>query len=116
MTPLILLLAAVQAGLLLWAAVHLSNVALRPKKIAPFFWALATMAVPLAVAKYSAESDRHRALCGAADCAILALCVAGVGWLWLEDPAAAPAWEGFADVAYANDSISVLRFGPATCA
>lgn len=78
MTPLILLLAAVQAGLLLLAAVHLSNVALRPKKIAPFFWTLATMAVPLAVAKYSAESDRHRALCSSADCVILILCVAGV--------------------------------------
>lgn len=78
MTPLILLLAAAQAGLLLWAAIHLSNVALRPKKTAPLFWALATMALPLAVAKYSAENDRHRALCSAADCIILALCVAGV--------------------------------------
>jgi len=78
MTPLILLLAAVQAGLLLWGSIHLSNVALRPKKTAPFFWALATLALPFAIAKYSADHDRHRAVCSAADCVVLALCVAGV--------------------------------------
>ncbi len=78
MTPLILLLAAVQAGLLLWSSIHLSNAALRPKKIAPFFWALATLALPFAIAKYSADRDRHRAVCSAADCVVLALCVAGV--------------------------------------
>jgi choline-glycine betaine transporter len=78
MTPLILLLAAVQAGLLLWGSIHLSNAALRPKKSGPIFWALATLALPLAIAKYSADHDRNRALCSAADCIILALCVAGV--------------------------------------
>ncbi len=78
MTSLILLLAAGQAGLLLWGSIHLSNVALRPKKAAAFFWALATLVLPFAIAKYSADHDRHRAVCSAADCIVLALCVAGV--------------------------------------
>lgn len=78
MTPLILLLAAVQAGLLLWSSIHLSNAALRPKKAGPFFWALATLVLPFAIAKYSADHDRHRAVCSAADCLVLTLCVAGV--------------------------------------
>lgn len=78
MTPLVLLLAAAQAGLLLWGAIHLSNVAMRPKKLGPFFWALVTLALPFGIAKYSADHDRDRALCSAGDCLILAFGVAGV--------------------------------------
>ena len=79
MTPaLMLLLAAAQAGLLLWGAVHLSNIPLRPKKFGPLCWAALTLALALGIAKYSATHDRNRALCSAADCIIIALSVAGV--------------------------------------
>jgi hypothetical protein len=78
MTALILLLAAAQAGLLLWAAVHLSNIVMRPEKTVPFFWALATLAVPLVITKYTADQDRHRALCSTGDCLLLAMSVAVV--------------------------------------
>ena len=78
MTPLVLLLAAAQAGLLLWGAIHLSNVALRPKALGPLCWALVTLALPLGIARAGADQDRYRALCGAGDGLILALSVAGV--------------------------------------
>jgi hypothetical protein len=78
MTPLVLLLAAAQAGLLLWGAIHLSNATLWPKARGPLFWALVTLALPLGIARSGADQDRQRALCGAGDCLILALSVAGV--------------------------------------
>lgn len=78
MTPLVLLLAAAQAGLLLWGAIHLSNVALRPKKLGPLFWAVVTLALPFGLARSGADPGRQRALCGAGDCLLLALSVAGV--------------------------------------
>jgi hypothetical protein len=78
MTPLVLLLAAVQAGLLLWAVVQLSNIALRPKKGLPIFWSLLALAGSLAIARYGSTHDRYRAVCGVADCLVLALSVAGI--------------------------------------
>ncbi|MCX6952101.1 MAG: hypothetical protein NTV51_08030 [Verrucomicrobia bacterium] len=78
MTSLTLPLAAVQAGLLLWAAVHLSNAVMRPKKLGPLLWALVTLAGPLAIAHYAIAYDRHRVVCGLADCLILSLSVAGI--------------------------------------
>ena len=78
MTPLVLLLAAAQAGLLLWGAIHLSNVALRPKKLGPLFWAVVTLALPFGLARSGADPDRQRAVCGAGDGLLLALSVAGV--------------------------------------
>ena len=78
MTSLILLLAAAQAGLLLWAAVHLSNAIMRPKKLGPLLWGLAALAGPLAIAAYASAHDRHRAVCSIADCLVLALSVAGI--------------------------------------
>ena len=78
MTPLVLLLAAAPAGLLLWGAIHLSNVALRPEKPGPLVWALVTLALPLGIAHSGADQDRPRALCGAGDCLILALSATGV--------------------------------------
>ena len=78
MTPLILLLAAGQAGLLLWSAVLLSNTFMRPRRTGPFFWALGALALPLALAKYTANQDQHRVLCSTGDCLILVLSVACV--------------------------------------
>jgi hypothetical protein len=78
MTPLLLLLAAAQAGLLLWAAVHLSNVAMRPRKFGSLFWGAVTLGLPLAIAMYGSKLDPVRSLCGPVDCLILALGVAGV--------------------------------------
>jgi len=78
MTPLVLLLLVVQAGLLFWAAFHLSDIYLHPKKAGPLLWALATLAGSLAIAKSTAEEDRHRALCSPGDCLVLALSVACV--------------------------------------
>ena len=78
MTPLILLLAVGQAGLLLWTAVHLSNLVMRPNKAGMFFWALVTLAGPVAIAKYAADQDRRSILCSAGDCLALVLSVACV--------------------------------------
>lgn len=78
MSSPILLLAAAQAGLLLWAAVHLSNAALRPGKVRPILWGLVMLGLSLAIAYFTAGQDQHRAVCSLPDCLILALTVAGI--------------------------------------
>ncbi len=71
-------LAVVQAALLLWGAVCLSNIALRPKKFLAVFGALLALGGSLAIAKYGAAEDTHRVLCSLADCIMLSISVAGV--------------------------------------
>lgn len=78
MTAYVLPLAALQAGLLLWAAVHLSNIALRPRKVGPSLWALVLLGGALAISHYALAQDRHRVVCTIADCVILAVSVAGI--------------------------------------
>lgn len=109
MTPLILLLAAAQAGLLLWAAVHLSNVAMRPRKISPFLWSLALLALPLWIANDSAQHDRHRALCSVGDCVIIALSVAGVRILAVNKEEARIAVDHAEAVSRAAEAVEAAR-------
>lgn len=77
MSPLTVALAVLQASLLLWGAVHLSNLSLRPRKLRAVFWGAVTLAGALAIASYGAAQDTHRTLCSLADCVVLALSVAG---------------------------------------
>lgn len=78
MTPLLLLMVVGQAGLLLWGAIHLSNVAMRPKKIRALLWSLVMVGGALAIAKYTATQDPQRVLCSLGDCLVLAFSVAGI--------------------------------------
>jgi prepilin-type N-terminal cleavage/methylation domain-containing protein len=78
MTLLLLVLAAGQAALLLWAAVHLSNVVLRGNKARAFLLAVATLLGPLAIAHLAAKRDLHRILPGIGDCLVLVATVACV--------------------------------------
>jgi hypothetical protein len=77
MTSLTVALAVLQAGLLLWGAIHLSNLTLRPRKLRAAFWGGLTLAGALAVARYGAVQDTHRTLCSLGDCLVLAVSVAG---------------------------------------
>ena len=78
MTPQVLLLAFAQAGLLLGSSVCLGNAALKRRPGFSFFWAATTLALALALVKYTAQLDPLRVLCSAPDCLILVLSVACV--------------------------------------
>jgi hypothetical protein len=78
MNPLTLLYAAAQAGMLLWGAVNVSNVLLRPNRTTAVLWTLAALAGALGVAHYAPEDDIRRVICTPADCLILVLSVAAV--------------------------------------
>lgn len=78
MTPQVLLLATAQAGLLLWSAVCLGNVALKRRPGFALFWGLTSGVLALALVKYSAALDPLRVLCSAPDCLVLVLSVACV--------------------------------------
>ncbi|MDQ1249779.1 MAG: hypothetical protein QG597_4155 [Actinomycetota bacterium] len=78
MTALFVLLVTVQAALLLWASIHLSNVFLRPAKLGPFVWTLVTAGCALAIAHHSAPIDLTRLLCSPGDCVVLMIPVACV--------------------------------------
>ena len=78
MTPLVILLALTQAGLLLWSAVGLANVVLKRRPGFALFSGVTTLALALALVKYAANVDPLRVLCSVPDCLILTLSVACV--------------------------------------
>ncbi|HVS54205.1 MAG TPA: hypothetical protein VHD62_17750 [Opitutaceae bacterium] len=78
MTLVLLLLAGVQAALLLWASIHLANAFLRPAKTAALLNAGLALVGALVIARYGARLDLHRILPGAGDCLMLIGAVACV--------------------------------------
>lgn len=78
MTPLVILLALTQAGLLLWSAVGLANVVLKRRPGFALFSGVTTLALALALVKYAANVDPLHVLCSVPDSLILVLSVACV--------------------------------------
>ncbi len=78
MTPLVLALAVLQAGLLLWSAVFLSNSALKRRPATGLFCGVLLLTLALALTRYTVGFDLLRVLCSPADCVVLVLSVACV--------------------------------------
>ena len=81
MTPLVLLLAFAQAGLLLAAATLLANLGLRRHPSTSFFWGSALLAGAVTLTRVTLTLDPLRVLCSPADCLVLTLSVALVRML-----------------------------------
>lgn len=78
MTWLLLGLAVVQAGLLFWSAVNLSNLVMQSHRVAPLVRTVLTLLPPLALAWFAPGFDPFQRLCPFGDCLILTAAVAGV--------------------------------------
>jgi hypothetical protein len=68
----------VQAALLLWAAILLSNTFLRQQKMSALIWCVVMVAACVALARFGAQFDLHRMLPGLTDCLLLVVSVAGI--------------------------------------
>ncbi len=82
MTLVLPVLVVVQAALLLWSSVNLSNVFLLPNRGAHAVRFALTFGVTVVLAWYGRTLDAGRLLCGMVDCVALAVGVGGVR-LWL---------------------------------
>lgn len=71
MTFLLPALVVIQAALLFWAAIHLSQALLPGPKLRHAVRAVLISAVPLAIAWHGGARDPQRVLAGAADCVTL---------------------------------------------
>ena len=79
MTTLLLSgLGVVQAALLLWSAILLSNVFLRQQKLGAVIWSAVMVTACVALARFGAQFDLHRVLPGLTDCLLLVVSVAGI--------------------------------------
>ncbi len=87
MTSLLVLLAIVQAALLLWAAVQLSSVLLQSNRLRSVLRGLVALGAAIALVRYSSPSDPSRVLCTTGDCLVLVFCLAGVRFVAVNNEA-----------------------------